>query len=94
MDNSAFVEEELPYDESDDEEWDEDHALDMVMNEMVEDLGEELKNLEKEIEDVLDNETVVEEVKKEKTNTLPTTKQDVTVNNKIEKKKMCIDRIR
>ena len=70
-------------------DWDEDHALDMVMNEMVEDLMEEegVDTIE-ELVDLLEDESTDEE------DDSPTTKQDVTINNKPPKRKMGIDRIR
>lgn len=82
--------------EDDTDEWDEDHALDMVMNEMVEDLMEE-ENVDtiEELIDVLEDESIVEDIKEEeKEDDSPTTKQDVTINNKPPKRKMGIDRIR
>ena len=81
--------------EDDTDEWDEDHALDMVMNEMVEDLMEEesVDTIEELIE-VLEDESIVEDIKEEKEDDSPTTKQDVTINNKPPKRKMGIDRIR
>lgn len=81
--------------EDDTDEWDEDHALDMVMNEMVEDLMEE-ENVDtiEELIDVLEDESIVEDIEEEKEDDSPTTKQDVTINNKAPKRKMGIDRIR
>tara|TARA_Y100000389_G_scaffold101054_2_gene97813 strand:- start:1969 stop:2991 length:1023 start_codon:yes stop_codon:yes gene_type:complete len=81
--------------EDDTDEWDEDHALDMVMNEMVEDLMEEesVDTIEELIE-VLEDESIVEDIEEEKEDDSPTTKQDVTINNKAPKRKMGIDRIR
>jgi len=81
--------------EDDTDEWDEDHALDMVMNEMVEDLMEE-ENVDtiEELIEVLEDESIVEDIKEEKEDDSPTTKQDVTINNKPPKRKMGIDRIR
>ena len=81
--------------EDDTDEWDEDHALDMVMNEMVEDLMEE-ENVDtiEELIEVLEDESIVEDIEEEKEDDSPTTKQDVTINNKPPKRKMGIDRIR
>lgn len=80
VDSSQLIEE---------DDWDEDHALDMVMNEMVEDLMEEegVDTIE-ELVDLLEDESTDEE------DDSPTTKQDVTINNKPPKRKMGIDRIR
>jgi len=82
-------------DDTDEEEWDEDHALDMVMNDMVEDLMEE-ENVDtiEELIEVLEDESIVEDIEEEKEDDSPTTKQDVTINNKPPKRKMGIDRIR
>ncbi len=90
--------EDIVYEEKEDDtdEWDEDHALDMVMNEMVEDLMEE-ENVDtiEELIEVLEDESIVEDIKEEeKEDDSPTTKQDVTINNKPPKRKMGIDRIR
>jgi len=80
VDTSQLIEE---------DDWDEDHALDMVMNDMVEDLMEEegVDTIE-ELVDLLEDESTDEE------DDSPTTKQDVTINNKPPKRKMGIDRIR
>jgi hypothetical protein len=93
-DEDALMDEQV--ESTDEEEWDEDHALDMVMNEMVEDLMEE-ENVDtiEELIEVLEDESIVEDIKeKEKEDDSPTTKQDVTINNKLPKRKMGIDRIR
>jgi len=90
------IEDEPQEKEDDTDEWDEDHALDMVMNEMVEDLMEE-ENVDtiEELIEVLEDESIVEDIKEEeKEDDSPTTKQDVTINNKPPKRKMGIDRIR
>ena len=94
--DSMDIEDEAQEKEDDTDEWDEDHALDMVMNDMVEDLMEE-ENVDtiEELIEVLEDESVVEDIKEEeKEDDSPTTKQDVTINNKPPKRKMGIDRIR
>ena len=92
--DSMDIEDEPQEKEDDTDEWDEDHALDMVMNEMVEDLMEE-ENVDtiEELIEVLEDESIVEDIKEEEDDS-PTTKQDVTINNKPPKRKMGIDRIR
>ena len=93
--DSMDIEDEPQEKEDDTDEWDEDHALDMVMNDMVEDLMEE-ENVDtiEELIDVLEDESIVEDIEEEKEDDSPTTKQDVTINNKPPKRKMGIDRIR
>lgn len=92
--DSMDIEDEPQEKEDDTDEWDEDHALDMVMNDMVEDLMEE-ENVDtiEELIEVLEDESIVEDIKEEEDDS-PTTKQDVTINNKPPKRKMGIDRIR
>jgi hypothetical protein len=82
------------------EEFDEAHALDMVLNDMVDDLMEDegVETVEELIE-VLEDETIVEEIAKEEEETkdeedTPKSITDVTINNKPPKRKMGIDRIR
>jgi len=80
------------------EEFDESHALDMVLNDMVDDLMEEegVETVEELIE-VLEDETIVEEIAEEETKDeedTPKSITDVTINNKPPKRKMGIDRIR
>jgi hypothetical protein len=86
------------YDGGDEEEWDEDHALDLVMNQMVDELMEEegLETTDQLIE-LLEDESIVEDISKEnkdKEKDSPVSKQDVTINNKLTKRKMGIDRIK
>ena len=86
------------YDDGDEEEWDEDHALDLVMNQMVDELMEEegLETTDQLIE-LLEDESIVEDISKEnkdKEKDSPVSKQDVTINNKLTKRKMGIDRIK
>jgi len=86
------------YDGGDEEEWDEDHALDLVMNQMVDELMEEegLETTDQLIE-LLEDESIVEDINKEnkdKEEDSPVSKQDVTINNKLTKRKMGIDRIK
>ena len=82
-----------------DEEFDEAHALDMVLNDMVDDLMEDegVETVEELIE-VLEDETIVEEIAKEEETEqkeeIPKGRNDVTINNKPPKRKMGIDRIR
>ena len=81
-----------------DEEFDESHALDMVLNDMVDDLMEDegVETVEELIE-VLEDETIVEEIAEEETKDeedTPKSITDVTINNKPPKRKMGIDRIR
>ena len=81
-----------------DEEFDEAHALDMVLNDMVDDLMEDegVETVEELIE-VLEDETIVEEIAEEETKVeedTPKSITDVTINNKPPKRKMGIDRIR
>jgi hypothetical protein len=84
-----------------DEEFDEAHALDMVLNDMVDDLMEDegVETVEELIE-VLEDETIVEEIAEEETKDEEDTPKsitdvnDVTINNKPPKRKMGIDRIR
>ena len=47
-----------------------------------------------ELIEVLEDESIVEDIEEEKVDDSPTTKQDVTINNKPPKRKMGIDRIR
>ena len=82
----------------DEEEWDEDHALDLVMNQMVDELMEEegLETTDQLIE-LLEDESIVEDINKEnkdKEEDSPVSKQDVTINNKHNKRKMGINRIK
>jgi hypothetical protein len=81
-----------------DEEFDEAHALDMVLNDMVDDLMEDegVETVEELIE-VLEDETIVEEIAKEeekKDEQKLKGRSDVTINNKLTKRKMGIDRIK
>ncbi len=80
------------------EEFDESHALDLVMNEMVDDLleDESVETIE-ELMDILEDETIVEEI----TNTKETKDKETlkgsngtTINNKPPNRKMGIDRIK
>ena len=80
------------------EEFDESHTLDLVMNQMVDDLleDESVETIE-ELMDILEDETIVEEI----TNTKETKdketlkgRDDVTINNKRPNRKMGIDRIK
>jgi hypothetical protein len=97
------IEEEMkeePVEIQKEEEFDESHALDMVLNDMVDDLmvEEEVETVEELIE-VLEDETIVEEIAKEEEETkdeedTPKSITDVTINNKPPKRKMGIDRIR
>lgn len=85
-------------DSMDEEEWDEDHALDLVMNQMVDELMEEegLETTDQLIE-LLEDESIVEDINKEnkdKEEDSPVSKQDVTINNKHNKRKMGINRIK
>jgi len=85
-------------DSMDEEEWDEDHALDLVMNQMVDELMEEegLETTDQLIE-LLEDESIVEDINKEnkdKEEDSPVSKQDVTINNKLNKRKMGINRIK
>jgi hypothetical protein len=75
------------------EEFDEAHALDMVLNDMVDDLMEDegVETVEELIE-VLEDETIVEEIAEEEET--PKSITDVTINNKPPKRKMGIDRIK
>lgn len=95
------IEEEMkeePVEIQKDEEFDEAHALDMVLNDMVDDLMEDegVETVEELIE-VLEDETIVEEIAEEETKDeedTPKSITDVTINNKPPKRKMGIDRIR
>jgi hypothetical protein len=95
------IEEEMkeePVEIQKDEEFDESHALDMVLNDMVDDLMEDegVETVEELIE-VLEDETIVEEIAEEETKDeedTPKSITDVTINNKPPKRKMGIDRIR
>ena len=80
------------------EEFDESHALDLVMNQMVDDLleDESVETIE-ELMDILEDETIVEEI----TNTKETKDKETlkgsngtTINNKPPNRKMGIDRIK
>ena len=84
--------------DGDEEESDEDHALDLVMNQMVDELMEEegLETTDQLIE-LLEDESIVEDINKEnkdKEEDSPVSKQDVTINNKLNKRKMGINRIK
>ena len=79
-------------------EFDESHALDLVMNQMVDDLleDESVETIE-ELMDILEDETIVEEI----TNTKETKDKETlkgsngtTINNKPPNRKMGIDRIK
>ena len=95
------IEEEMkegPVEIQKDEEFDESHALDMVLNDMVDDLMEDegVETVEELIE-VLEDETIVEEIAKEeekKDEQKLKGRSDVTINNKLTKRKMGIDRIK
>lgn len=95
------IEEEMkegPVEIQKDEEFDEAHALDMVLNDMVDDLMEDegVETVEELIE-VLEDETIVEEIAKEeekKDEQKLKGRSDVTINNKLTKRKMGIDRIK
>ena len=80
------------------EEFDESHSLDLVMNQMVDDLleDESVETIE-ELMDILEDETIVEEI----TNTKETKDKETlkgsngtTINNKPPNRKMGIDRIK
>ena len=80
------------------EEFDESHALDLVMNQMVDDLleDESVETIE-ELMDILEDETIVEEitdVEESKDEETLKGRDDVTINNKPPKRKMGIDRIK
>ncbi len=90
------IEEEMkeePVEIQKEEEFDEAHALDMVLNDMVDDLMEDegVETVEELIE-VLEDETIVEEIDEEEDT--PKSITDVTINNKLTKRKMGIDRIK
>ena len=90
------IEEEMkeePVEIQKEEEFDEAHALDMVLNDMVDDLMEDegVETVEELIE-VLEDETIVEEIAEEEET--PKSITDVTINNKPPKRKMGIDRIK
>ena len=90
------IEEEMkeePVEIQKEEEFDESHALDMVLNDMVDDLMEDegVETVEELIE-VLEDETIVEEIAEEEDT--PKSITDVTINNKPPKRKMGIDRIK
>lgn len=82
-DEDVLIEEQV--ESTDEEEWDEDHALDMVLNQMVEDLMEE---------EGVDSIDELNEKLDETTSDDNMSKNDKTVNNKLTKKKMGIDRIK
>ena len=80
------------------EEFDESHALDLVMNQMVDDLleDESVETIE-ELMDILEDETIVEEiadVEESKDEETLKGRDDVTINNKRPNRKMGIDRIK
>jgi hypothetical protein len=80
------------------EDFDESHALDLVMNQMVDDLleDESVETIE-ELMDILEDETIVEEitdVEESKDEETLKGRDDVTINNKPPNRKMGIDRIR
>tara|TARA_R110001599_G_scaffold80026_3_gene216502 strand:+ start:4707 stop:5726 length:1020 start_codon:yes stop_codon:yes gene_type:complete len=80
------------------EEFDESHALDLVMNQMVDDLleDESVETIE-ELMDILEDETIVEEitdVEESKDEETLKGRDDVTINNKPPNRKMGIDRIK
>ena len=80
------------------EEFDESHALDLVMNQMVDDLleDESVETVE-ELMDILEDETIVEEitdVEESKDEETLKGRNDVTINNKPPNRKMGIDRIK
>jgi hypothetical protein len=80
------------------EEFDESHALDLVMNQMVDDLleDESVETIE-ELMDILEDETIVEEitdVEESKDEETLKGRNDVIINNKPPKRKMGIDRIK
>jgi hypothetical protein len=80
------------------EEFDESHALDLVMNQMVDDLleDESVETIE-ELMDILEDETIVEEitdVEESKDEETLKGRNDVTINNKPPTRKMGIDRIK
>jgi len=79
------------------EEFDESHALDLVMNQMVDDLleDESVETVE-ELMDILEDETIVEEITdvKESKEEVLKGRNDITINNKPPNRKMGIDRIK
>ena len=80
------------------EEFDESHSLDLVMNQMVDDLleDESVETIE-ELMDILEDETIVEEitdVEESKDEETLKGRNDVTINNKPPNRKMGIDRIK
>jgi len=80
------------------EEFDESHTLDLVMNQMVDDLleDESVETIE-ELMDILEDETIVEEiadVEESKDEETLKGRDDVTINNKRPNRKMGIDRIK
>jgi hypothetical protein len=80
------------------EEFDESHALDLVMNQMVDDLleDESVETIE-ELMDILEDETIVEEitdVEESKDEETLKGRNDVIINNKPPTRKMGIDRIK
>ena len=80
------------------EEFDESHTLDLVMNQIVDDLleDESVETIE-ELMDILEDETIVEEiadVEESKDEETLKGRDDVTINNKRPNRKMGIDRIK
>jgi hypothetical protein len=89
---------ETPIELEPEEEFDESHALDLVMNQMVDDLleDESVETIE-ELMDILEDETIVEEitdVEESKDEETLKGRNDVTINNKPPTRKMGIDRIK
>ena len=89
---------ETPIEVEKEEEFDESHALDLVMNQMVDDLleDESVETIE-ELMDILEDETIVEEItdtEESKDEETLKGRDDVIINNKPPTRKMGIDRIK